>query len=909
VITFTVHPKAAVTHFKNDNSIVVDVKGAFVEAKKEEPKPAPKAEEKKEPPKEEPKEEPKKEQPTSSEAVPAVSEKEGTKPEERPVVKVSGPVAPTPKAAPTEPVKTVAAPQIESTWPPRLQNPMNEADVIKIRKIVAEKEAAPIAVFDPKIVVGAVVFERAGYVTILFDRKLSDDAFPDLKDARVKLIPFTLADNSGYRIRVPENVGVRATRTDTAWKVYLVDGTTTPFLTTEFISQPQYALGARMLIPSANPPKPVKIKDPVVGDELLLMPFQETGAFTVKRRLSDFQIVPSAQGLVIKPWHERVVARVVTDGVEISSEGGLKLSSPEDMGVLPATIRGEEGIQTSLFDFKRWLGRDDESFTQKEQRLWQTIINVDKDERVLARMDLARLYFAHGFGYEALSVLEVVEKDLPDIKLHAEFLTLRGVSRILVGRVREGLLDLSSDLVKPEPDILLWRAVGAALLQKWDEAVPLFEKVMPLLAAYPEPMRSRFWILAIESAAALDETKNVVTWLATLEKEGFSDGARPAVSYLRAVLHSKAGKVDLAEKLWQQVAESDDHLYKVRAELALVDLGIATQSMTPEQATEKLEGLRFSWRGDGLELDILKRLGTFYVASMEYRKGFTTLFEAVNLFPDAPQTQELRRSMIKTFQDLFLTALGKDLSPLESLSLYVDFPSLVPAGVDGNAVRSNLAERLVDIDLLDQAVDLLKDLYVHGSTKEERVNTALRIVGIRLLDHNADLALKTLEEAKKETFELSKTTENEWRLLYARALSMKGQYQDALDALPQNKERSTLLLYADMALRAKQWGDAIHALQDLIGPAMGKELSEEQASWLVHLAVAMAHNQDSLGLDRLAIDFGDAMDKTSKASVFRVLTRPDHVNQLKDIQAAQAGLSEVDMFREVLDTYRKGRSK
>lgn len=897
-VQFFVDPKAAVTHFKNDNSIVIDVKGKKLSDKalRGLKKPALAVKVKKKP---------------------LVKEKSAAKPtravkaEPRKKIKVTGPVAPTPKAAPVHHVEAVASPKMKLAWPPRIQNPMKKKDVKLIQSIASELHPKPVIVFDPKVAIGIAVFERAGYITILFDRKMSKDAFPDFKKARVPLIPFSLTHNAGYRIRVPHHIGVRVAHKGTAWGIFLVPGDSKPLLTTEFITQPSFALGARMLVPSAKPPKPVRITDPVVGDELLVVPFQEAGAFTVRRRLSDFQVIPSVQGLVIKPWHERVTARIVADGIEISSEGGLKLSSPEDMGTLQAVVKQNGNLQKSLFDFKNWRGRKGVVLAKKTQKLWQTIINVDKEERVLARLDLARLYFAHGFGYETLSILQVISKDLPDIERHPDFISIRGAARILVGRVKEGLTDLASPEIKQQPDVLLWRAVGNALLQDWKTSVSLFRKTMPLLETYPEPLRSRFWILAIESAVAISEKRDVVTWLAQIERDGYSPTVKSSILYLRAVLHSQAGRVDLAEKLWRKVADGKDRLYKIRAELALVDLGVATGSMTLKQATDRLEGLRYSWRGDGLELDVLKRLGVFYIKDKEYREGFKTLFQVLRLFPDAPQSKKLRLSMVKTFQDLFLTDLGKDLSPLQGLSLYTDFEALIPKGEDGNAVRRNLAERLVNIDLLDQAIALLADLLINAHSTKERVETGLRIAGIHLLDHKAEMALAALERTKEEAFAVSKATTEEWHLLHARTLSEQGKYQEALAALPAGSSQPSLLLRADMALKARNWTDATKALMSLVGspPAAGKKISEERAGWVVNTALAMARNQDGIGLDKLAIDFGSVMDKTTKASVFRVLTRPDETTQLRNIKAAQSRLSEVDMFRGVLDSYRKARKK
>jgi len=890
-ISFIVDPKSAVTHFKNDNSIVIDVKGKKISdskvnllKKRLETKPT------------------KKQNVLKKEVInkEIIIKKEKNKN-----------LAPTPKSAPIKKVKSVVSSVMDRIWPPNIQNPMKQKDVKLIRSIASEKKPIPIVVFDPKVNVGLAVFERAGYVTILFDRKLSDNAFPGLKHSRVHLIPFSLQNNIGYRIRVPSNISVRAARDGTAWKIFLIESGASPLLTTEFITQPNFALGARMLVPSSNPPTPVHLIDPVVGDKLIVIPFQEAGAFAVRRNLSDFQVVPSVQGLVIKPWHDRVTVRVVSDGIEVSSEGGLNLSSQEDMGTLPSIIKKHNKVQKQLFDFKRWNGRLNQSFEHKRQKLWQTIINVDEDKRVLARLDLARLYFANGLGYESLSILEVIHKDLPDIEQHQEFLSLRGAARILVGKVTEGLKDLSNPIIKQQSDIILWKAVGNALMQDWKAAVSLFRSSAPLLLTYPEPMRSRFWVLAIESAIATNNKKDVIRWLSKIEHEGYDKSIKYEIMYLKAVLHSQSGRVDLAEKLWNKVTEGNDRLYKIRSELSLIDLGVATGSMSPKQAIDRLEGLRFAWRGDGLELDILKRLGVFYINNKEYRKGFETLFKVLNLFPDAPQSKQLYVNMVKTFQDLFLTDLGKELSPIEGLSLYTDFQSLIPKDADGNVVRRNLADRLVDIDLLDQAVSLLNDVLKNSRTKKEKVDTALRIAGIRLLDHKAHIALNSLEKIMKDAFSLSNSSMDEWKLLNARALSETGKYYEALASIPSNENKKALLLRADIALKARNWSDATNALMKLVGPPpkKSKKLSEEKAEWIVRAALAMARNQDGIGLDKLAIDYGKSMSKTKKANVFHVLTRADEVTQLKDIQSVQSNLNEVDMFSGVLDSYRKGKNK
>ncbi len=919
-VSFSVAPQATLKDFMSDRSLVIDIKGGVA---KELPPSLPSA-----PPSSPPSPPPSPVPPVArqleAEKQAVLAPEKAKEPEAVPAalegVEAAQPEAqatPLPDSSPA-PVVAVEEKAEESlpeqpvlNWPPAATTRLDAKTESEIMAIAQENPPMPVAVLNPKIEVGTAIFVRAGYVNIVFDRKLVGDALITSPPPRVKVEPLALLRQTGFRIAVPDQIGVRATRKGTAWEVFLVPLGKTTSLSTEFLSQPHFALGARLLLPSANPPEPVRLRDPVVGDELIVLPFKETGAFTIKRRLSDFLIVPAAQGLVIKPWHEKVTARLVPDGIEISAEGGLKLSPLQDTGRDPHAVHRGSANEKPLFDFESWAGSAGETFTQTRQKLMQTIIAVSEDERVLPRLDLARLYFSHGMGHEALATLELLRKTLPEIEVYPEYRALRGAVRLLTGRVQDGLVDLSQPALKEQTDIILWRAYGAGLARDFVAARELFNLSRGVLDQYPDPLFSRFAILAAEAALAVDQDREASEWLSRLgEKKDFSPSAQAAMRYLRGVLYSKAGHADKAEALWRQVVRGADRLYKIRAELALIDLGVATKSLTPKQAVDRLEGLRYAWRGDDLELDILKRLGGYYLEAKDFQAGFTVLSQALRLFPSSSQTTALRADMIKTFHDIYMTDLGRDLSPIDALSLYTNHQDLIPAGEDGNAVRLNLAERLVAIDLLDQAAKLLEALIKNTSQPEEKAKILTRLAGVRLLDHKAEAALALLDQSQGEAATLTQTTKDERQLLRARALSELGKYQEALAALPEGGGQPALLLRADMALRAKQWGDATKALLALVGaPKAGEALSEEKATWLVHAAVAMAQAGDLTGLDHAAAEYGAAMDKTSKAGLFRVLTSPEKMTGMKDIYAVQGCLSDVDMFRSVLDSYRKDKKK
>ncbi len=913
-VKFRVAPDAKLKDFMSGTSIVIDVVGASValpsSEKKPEKKEAP-AVQAPEPKKEEP-------EPVSEDAasVSVVSEPEKEQAPEAVKEKASqlssppdssDSVMPPPVAAPVAEVREEPPPQ---TAPQQTEAAaLDPKEAASILEITREKDPKPVLSLDPKILVGAAIYARAGIITILFDRKLAPPPFMAGAPQRVKVEPLELSRNSGFRIAVPDGVDVRATRTGTAWEIFLTRAGGGAGVSTEFVAQPDFALGARLLLATANPPDPIFMDDPVVGDRLLVIPFRETGAFTLPRQLADFQVIPSAQGLVIKPLHEKVQARIVPDGIEITSEGGLKLSSAFDTGTFKS---GEKGAPLkTLFDLHRWRGRSTDGFTQTRQRLMQTIVDVPEEQRLLARMDLARFYFAYGMGNESLALLNMIAKELPEIETKPDFLALRGAARVLAGQAAEGAVDLAKPELADQPEALLWAGIAAAMERDWRTAAARFTMSFSILNSYPEPFRARFIILAVESALANGQDKEASAWLLRLERSAYPEKALPAIRYLRGVLYSKSGKMDRAEKLWREVARGKDRLYKIRAELALVDLGVATKSLSSKQAVDRLEGLRFAWRGDDLEFDILRRLGGFYVGAKEFRTGLLMLGQALRLYPSSPQAAALKAEMSRLFKDIILTPLGDGLSPLEALGLYTDFKNLIPEGEEGNKVRRKLAESLVDIDLLDQAGKLFEDIAKNSSKPEEKAQIITRLAAVKLLDRDAIGALAALDQSQAEAAALSPAAQEERQLLRARALSEMGKYDEALAALPSQESQSAKLLKADIALRGKHWSSAADTLLELVGapPLEGKPVSEDRAGWLVNAALAVAQSGDAARLDKLATDYGRAMAQTSKADLFFLIARPESGGQMKNLAAAQAKLSEVDMFKGFLDSYRKAEGK
>ena len=573
-VSFTLSPEATIKSFTSSTSVVLDISGkdAPTASAQTPAAPAPQAV-------------PAQTQPDTTSPALATSAPTPLLPSSPPAAASSPKITP-PALAPAVPQsapaaqkpalpKTAAAPAAPATAPPAQKTGDQALDLTDVPTLVVT--------LDPHIATRAVIYQRANVCYIIFERKLtlSPAALESGTPALVPLQQMDMPKNSGYRFSLPQNAALHATMDGTMWKIFLSKKQKDLPITTLLVAQPDFALGSRFLLPLPDAPDPIRFTDPVVGDDLILVPLKQSEAFNIERHLSDFTILPAAQGLVIKPLNEKLIVRSVSDGVEITAESGLTLSRAADTGASqqsPSKARAAAAGK-SIFDFSAWRGKPGESFSSTRQRLQQTIVDVPEAERNRARLELARFYFANGNGEEAAALLQFLSEQVPDLRLHDDYLSLLGAADILAYHPEDGLHELDKPEIAIQPEIELWRAAGQAEQRDWKGAEEKFAvRVDTLLTGYPDPFFSRFFVMAIESALAVGKDSEAADWLNFVSNAPHLDSIDPALSYLRGALRAKAGNAQEAKENWETAEKSSDRLYKVRAELALIDLGVSTDS-------------------------------------------------------------------------------------------------------------------------------------------------------------------------------------------------------------------------------------------------------------------------------------------------------------------------------------------
>ena len=286
-----------------------------------------------------------------------------------------------------------------------------------------------------------------------------------------------------------------------------------------------------------------------------------------------------------------------------------------------------------------------------------------------------------------------------------------------------------------------------------------------------------------------------------------------------------------------------------------------------------------------------------------YREAFQAMRSALQVAPDAATTRTLQDEMGQRFLALYLDDADKSLPPIEALTLYYDFRELVPIGRRGDEVVRKLADRLVAIDLLPQAAELLSYQVDNRLKGAARAQIAADLAVVHLLDHKPDRALAVLNKTRQSQLPVS--LERQRRLVEIRALADSGRPETALELLSTLSGSDAARLRADVLWKAKRWREAGERLEALLAGRWqdATPLDDQERQDVLRVAIGYALANDQLSLDRLRTKFGAKMADSPNARTFDVVTRPIQT-QGSEFREVAREVAQIDTLQQFLKEYR-----
>jgi hypothetical protein len=322
------------------------------------------------------------------------------------------------------------------------------------------------------------------------------------------------------------------------------------------------------------------------------------------------------------------------------------------------------------------------------------------------------------------------------------------------------------------------------------------------------------------------------------------------------------------------------------------------------KAIDRLETLAVSWRGDRLELETIRLLGRLYVAEARYREAFKLLDAALIIDPESELTHEFHNELATVFEDLFLTGKSATLPPIDALALYYDFSRLTPIGRRGDELIRRLADRLVSVDLLDQAAELLDHQVNYRLTGVARAQVAAKLAEIHLRNRKSAEAVRTLAGTRMP--QLPQELREQRMFIEARALSDSGRHKVAFEMVEHLRGPEVDRLRADIAWAGKNWREAGERLEKLLGERWKEEpqLDAAERHDVLRAALAYAFGAEKIGLGRLKEKYGRKMGESPEGNVLTLLASDEGTSAATLADAAKT-LANFDSLGAFLKIYRE----
>lgn len=827
-----------------------------------------------------------------------------------------------------KPVTVLEAPSIAETIEPVIvAEPAPELPVVEILPPLAGASIITISSTKP---FGLTVFERFGRLFIVTDQ--SDMGIPpQVSGSGAKLgwvmteIPMT--NGKAWSMPVPDNSYFRPEGRGLIWRVVISD--IDPELSTVGIrrrnTDPKNPL-VDILISDSS--KLLRFTDPDYGDDLAIVTVKKaTSRMMIPYDFVDFDILPAVIGTVIKPESDGIRIASGDQFVTVSKADGLALANdPQDKIIdaylnnsdyLPNVIQPTETTLDRVFYFPDWGGGiKPYEYADKRKELDQFLALASTENKLGVILDLVKLTLSQGMGQEALGYLDLAANNNQQIEETSEYQALRGAAHYLASQYDVAVNYFDGDELKNISEAQLWYAASLASLGNNEKALAVYNNNAVLTSVYPYSVKRV--INAPLALAALNENngKLALEFIELIDKPNDmkTPEERATVAYLKGRAQSVTGRPDEAiSNLYKASLGSKLGPYGIRAELLLIKDELAREVLPLDEAIQRMERLRFAWRGDELESEIYQSLGALYIENGEPRKGLGILKRAATNTQSVQDRRATVRKMADAYKSIFIGEDFEKTDPLVAVTVYDEFKELTPIGEEGNQLIDRLADKLMSISMMSRATQVLKDKMDRLGEGQHAIKTGLRIAAIQLLDREPEMAMETLLQVDTMIGKYRGDDKAELNskivLLKARSLAETGQPEQALFMTEGLDDTDDVIrLRIDTAWKTGQWVAVTDNLAKLLAReniTSANPPTAQQAQLILNQAVALTLSNQYDALQRFASAYDTVMKQTPNYKTFLLVSRPQNISNLADRETLLDVTSEVDLFQSFLEKLEK----
>jgi tetratricopeptide (TPR) repeat protein len=797
--------------------------------------------------------------------------------EAKPAAEMAPPVAEAPKKETSAPAPAAEAPKQVTAAAPQPEAKSTEEAV----KVDAWRDSDGLRLtFTFPTVTPAASFRRGDTVWLIFDSRRPLDVEPiRAKGGAVigEVSRLPLENGQAIRIRLnrPQMHSLTSDERSSGavWNLLFADKVQAPPQPLSVVRNITDPALANIAVPLPNPGLLHRLLDPDAGDTLLVVTAAPPIRGFIKRQdFVDFSLLDSAHGVAIRPNSDDVAVEIAGTKVIVGKPGGLTLSSVD-----VAAERAPMAVRP-LFDVEEWRKNQTEMFVPRQNALIRAVATAEPDLRPQARLDLARFYMARGMYYEAKGETEAALADANPKKDESITLMIHAVASILIYRPGQGLKDLANPVIGSNYDSQMWQALALARQQKWADAREKFKNVEFAIASLPLDLQRIVTADAMRAALEVKDYAGAAKRRAELDVIGVPAEMQPEVAVLRGRLAEALGHDRDALDEYKAAVASDDRRAAAEAKLLEVALKQKRDEIKQADALRELELLSVMWRGDSTEVKTLRMLSEMYNDTGRYSEALQAARTATRLEPNSESSRAAQDAASALFAQIFLGPKGDDLPPIDALGMFYEFRELTPIGRRGDEMIRKLADRLVAVDLLDQAAELLQYQVDHRLEGSARAQVAAKLAMVYLANRKPDLAITALRATR--IADLSGELRAQRLLLEARAQSDVGRHDLAIDIVSNITGREAIRLRSDIYWAARRWRESSEQIELYYGDRWRdfKPLNPAEKSDIIRAVVGYALGEDAIGAARFREKYAPLMSGEADKIAFDTASRPRAAN-------------------------------
>ena len=600
---------------------------------------------------------------------------------------------------------------------------------------------------------------------------------------------------------------------------------------------------------------PILLNIPELGGRYIAVP-SEAPHKGISRTIEtvDLKILPSSQGIIIKPVADDVTAKREINDLIINKTDSLSISSNADKSQQRAPIS-----TTPFFNFTEWIP-DDEDLLVTQRKLERELYSTPKAHRTSTRLNLIRFYLMTGRDNESQGMIDLSAHYDPQVSGSEVYQALKGMAAFISDDYVTAYNEFSHNSIVDDKEIKLWRNAAQVVLENSSVPDDFFRSNIAMIKPYPPIIRNHITLIAIENAVRAKES--IAPYLPLINEDKLKKRQKLQLEYLKAI--GGSNKLDSPESLdiLKKLAKDLGSKYGVLSHYTLAKIDGANNKLNIKDHIEKLEKIRYKWTGDSVEFYILRDLSKLYSDDGQYAKSLQCLRQVIRRFPKLSEKDNLLESGKGLFKVIMNKMMKTD--PLEAIGLYKEYGSFFHSSED-QKISDSLVDSLIKIDLLDDARMLIKtQLKTPNISPEQVMHKNNQLALLSLLDQNADEAIILLSEGDPDP-DKSK--------LLLQAYMMKDDYVNAEKIIETDDSVDAQLVRLDIYTRQKDWPKLSVQSEKLLNKF---DKFPEKEKVILNWGIAMLFQEDFTGLDNLKTKYKDVMSKTHYAEVFNLIVNTEH---------------------------------